>query len=207
MYNFFINKRGIKMKKIILLGLAALSTFTITGCDAIKDFLNMEKEYKCTDFKALLADRKLSFTDNKAVATSEKGEEKTTLTYTYNADKKEWEYPYTLLSIEMTGYTDLDVISHIKSCELAAALIEKKVDDVFKFYANKDSYRITGEYKTDSQQNKIEYKYRSDGLITSKYEKVTDLDKIESVETKVSYVYSKESKAASSSSSPASSIE
>lgn len=195
------------MKKIILLGLAALSTFTITGCDAIKDFLNMEKEYKCTDFKALLADRKLSFTDNKAVATSEKGEEKTTLTYTYNADKKEWEYPYTLLSIEMTGYTDLDVISHIKSCELAAALIEKKVDDVFKFYANKDSYCITGEYKTDSQQNKIEYKYRSDGLITWKYEKATDLDKIESVETKVSYVYSKESKAASSSSSPASSIE
>ena len=193
------------MKKILVLGLAAMSTFALTGCDAIKDFLNMEKEYTCTDFKALLADRKLSFTDNKAVATIDKDGETSTTTYTYNADEKTWEYPYTMTilgeTIDMTGSTDLDVISHIKSCELAAALIEKKVDDIFKFYANKDSYRITGEYKTDSQQNKIEYKYRSDGLITSRYEKTTDLNQISSKETKITYAYSKVSKDAASSAS------
>jgi len=182
------------MKKILAFGLAILGTMSLTGCDTIKELFSGEKAYTYNDFKALLADRKLAFTNTKAVAKIDKDGKESEVKYTYNKDEKAWEYPYTTTilgeTIESTGSTQLDVISDAKSCELAAALINKKTDDLFKFYVKNDAYRITADYKTDDRQITLEYKYRADGLIVSKYEKNTNLESITATETKTTYTYS-----------------
>ena len=123
------------MKKILLFGLTALSTFALMGCDMIAGLF--EKSYNYNDFKALLADRKLSWKVTKG-----------------------------------------------------SAEIDKDVNDLFKFYAKGDAYRITAEYKTDDEQIKLEYKYGADGLVTYRYNKTTDLKSVKTTEKKINYTYS-----------------
>lgn len=68
------------MKKILVFGLTALSTFALMDCDMITGLF--EKSYNYNDFKALLADRKLSFKATKATAEIDKDGEKSTINYT-----------------------------------------------------------------------------------------------------------------------------
>ena len=182
------------MKKVLLLGFAAMATFALTGCDAIKSFISGEKSYTYNDYKALLADRKLAFTNTKATSTTDKDGKKTERNYTYDKDDKEWKYTYktTVLGeeIDMDGSTQLDIVSEIKTFDLTCALLNKKADDIFKFYAKNDSYRITGEYKTDDVQISLEYKYRADGLVTNKFEKSTNLNSVTTTETTITFTYS-----------------
>jgi hypothetical protein len=174
------------MKKILVFGLTALSTFALMGCDMIAGLF--EKSYNYNDFKALLADRKLSFKATKATAEIDKDGDKSTINYTYKDG--EWKYKSTILSSEVELTETLDVVSDAKTCELAAALVDKDVDDLFKFYAKGDAYRITAEYKTDDEQIKLEYKYGADGLVTYRYTKNTDLSSVKTTEKKINYTYS-----------------
>ncbi len=174
------------MKKILVFGLAALSTFALMGCDMITGLF--EKSYNYNDFKALLADRKLSFKATKATAEIDKDGDKSTINYTYKDG--EWKYTSTILSAEVELTETLDVVSDAKACELAAALVDKDVNDLFKFYAKGDAYRITAEYKTDDEQIKLEYKYGADGLVTYRYNKNTDLKSVKTTEKKINYTYS-----------------
>jgi len=68
--------------------------------------------------------------------------------------------------------------------------VDKNVDELFKFYAKGDAYRITAEYKTDKEQIKLEYKYGADGLVTYRYNKNTDLSSVTTTEKKINYTYS-----------------
>jgi hypothetical protein len=174
------------MKKILVFGLTALSTFALMGCDMITGLF--EKSYNYNDFKALLADRKLSFKATKATAEIDKDGDKSTINYTYKDG--EWKYKSTVLSAEVELTETLDVVSDAKTCELAAALVDKNVDELFKFYAKGDAYRITAEYKTDEEQIKLEYKYGADGLVTYRYNKNTDLKSVKTTEKKINYTYS-----------------
>lgn len=174
------------MKKILVFGLTALSTFALMGCDMITGLF--EKTYNYNDFKALLADRKLSFKATKATAEIDKDGDKSTINYTYKDG--EWKYKSTILSAEVELTETLDVVSDAKSCELAAALVDKDVNDLFKFYAKGDAYRITAEYKTDDEQIKLEYKYGADGLVTYRYNKNTDLKTVKTTEKTINYTYS-----------------
>lgn len=174
------------MKKILVFGLTALSTFALMGCDMIAGLF--EKSYNYNDFKALLADRKLSFKATKATAEIDKDGDKSTINYTYKDG--EWKYKSTILSAEVELTETLDVVSDAKTCELAAALVDKNVDELFKFYAKGDAYRITAEYKTDEEQIKLEYKYGADGLVTYRYNKNTDLKSVKTTEKKINYTYS-----------------
>lgn len=174
------------MKKILIFGLTALSTFALMGCDMITGLF--EKSYNYNDFKALLADRKLSFKATKATAEIDKDGDKSTINYTYKDG--EWKYKSTILSAEVELTETLDVVSDAKTCELAAALVDKNVDELFKFYAKGDAYRITAEYKTDEEQIKLEYKYGADGLVTYRYNKTTDLKSVTTTEKKINYTYS-----------------
>lgn len=174
------------MKKILVFGLTALSTFALMGCDMITGLF--EKSYNYNDFKALLADRKLSFKATKATAEIDKDGDKSTINYTYKDG--EWKYTSTILSAEVELTETLDVVSDAKACELAAALVDKNVDELFKFYAKGDTYRITAEYKTDDEQIKLEYKYGADGLVTYRYNKNTDLKSVKTTEKKINYTYS-----------------
>lgn len=174
------------MKKILIFGLTALSTFALMGCDMITGLF--EKSYNYNDFKALLADRKLSFKVTKATAEIDKDGDKSTINYTYKDG--EWKYKSTILSAEVELTETLDVVSDAKTCELAAALVDKNVDELFKFYAKGDAYRITAEYKTDEEQIKLEYKYGADGLVTYRYNKTTDLKSVTTTEKKINYTYS-----------------
>lgn len=174
------------MKKILVFGLTALSAFALMGCDMITGLF--EKSYNYNDFKALLADRKLSFKATKATAEIDKDGDKSTINYTYKDG--EWKYTSTILSAEVELTETLDVVSDAKACELAAALVDKNVDELFKFYAKGDAYRITAEYKTDDEQIKLEYKYGADGLVTYRYNKNTDLESVKTTEKKINYTYS-----------------
>lgn len=174
------------MKKILVFGLTALSTFALMGCDMITGLF--EKSYNYNDFKALLADRRLSFKATKATAEIDKDGDKSTINYTYKDG--EWKYKSTILSAEVELTETLDVVSDAKTCELAAALVDKNVDELFKFYAKGDAYRITAEYKTDEEQIKLEYKYGADGLVTYRYNKNTDLKSVKTTEKKINYTYS-----------------
>ena len=174
------------MKKILLIGLTAMSTFALMGCDMITGLF--EKSYNYNDFRALLADRKLVTEAKKA--TAEIDQDGTRFTRNYTLKDGEWKYTSSVVGVDVELSDTLDVISDAKSCELAAALLDKKVDDLFKFYAKGDAYRITAEYKTDSEQIKMEYKYRNDGLATYRYRKNTDLKSVETTERTVTYTYS-----------------
>ena len=173
------------MKKILLLGLTALSTFALMGCDMITGLF--EKSYNYNDFRALLADRKLSWKVTKATAEIDRDGEKSTINYTYKDGA--WTYKEEILGIEYDSTETLDVINDVQQCEVASVL-GKKVDDLFKFYATNNSYHITAEYKTDDEQIKLEYKYREDGLVTYRYRKNTDLSSVKSTERKINYSYS-----------------
>lgn len=174
------------MKKILLFGLTAMSTFALMGCDMITGLF--EKSYNYNDFRALLADRKLVTEAKKATAEIDQDGTKSTKNYTLKDG--EWKYTTTIVGVEVENSDVLDVVSDAKGCELAAALLNKKVDDLFKFYAKGDAYRITAEYKTDSEQIKLEYKYRNDGLVTYRYTKNTDLQSVKATEKTITYTYS-----------------
>ena len=66
------------MKKILLFGLTAMSTFALMGCDMITGLF--EKSYNYNDFKALLADRKLTTDAKKATAEIDQDGTKSTKT-------------------------------------------------------------------------------------------------------------------------------
>ena len=175
------------MKKILLFGLTALSTFALMGCDMITGLF--EKSYNYNDFKALLADRKISWKVTKGSAEIDKDGEKSIRNYTYKDG--EWKYTESVLGVTDVELTEtLDVVSDAKACEVAAALVDKDVNDLFKFYAKGDAYRITAEYKTDDEQIKLEYKYGADGLVTYRYNKTTDLKSVKTTEKKINYTYS-----------------
>ena len=181
------------MKKVLLLGLTMFGVVALTGCEQINALLSGEKQYNYADFKALLADRKLSFDVTKATASIDEDGVKSTIDYTYNPDTEAWDYTYfdEDFQVQMNGTAYLDIVSDIKTCELAAGLVNSKVDNMFKFYAAKKAYRFTGLYETSNEKVNIEYKFGEDGLRKSTYIKNTDLNAVKSKETKESYVYSK----------------
>lgn len=173
------------MKKLLAIGLSLIGLMSITACDKIADFINMEKSYKYDDFKAMLADRKLSFDKNKCIAIIDVDGEQSSREYFYIDNL--WRYQ----EGSFVYNVHLDVINDAIDCEMAAAFLNKKVDQVFKFYATKNTYRIVGENKTDAEQNTMEYKFGEDGLRTTTYEKHVDLAAIKTSETKTNYTYSK----------------
>lgn len=179
------------MKKLLLIGLAALGVVALSGCDMIQNLISGEKEYNYADFKALLADRKLSFDATKCTSEIDVDGEKETREYTYDADDDTWRYSYKEAGIDWNGTRALDLVGQIQSLEFSVALLNKKVDDLCKFYATSDSYRYTATYESKSTKAEAEYKFGKDGLMTYSYEKNTDLDAIKSTITKETFSYSK----------------
>ena len=179
------------MKKVLALGLAMFGALTLSGCDAIKDALNLERSYNYNDYRAMLADRDLSFTVTKCESEIDTDGEKETRSYTWDASEQEWQYKSSILGIEYTNSdSSLMLVPQVKSCQLASAMLEKDVDELFKFYAKKDSYRITASYKTDDEQIEMEAKFNGSGLATYARTKTTDLNSIKSVVKVQTYSYS-----------------
>ena len=178
------------MRKVLLLGLTLFGTVALTGCDAISGLFSGEKQYKYDDFKALLADRKLSFTATRATSVLEENGVKTSVEYTYSALNGEWEGTRKEGGIRLKT---LDIVNEVKSYDILAALADKKVDDIYGFYAKEKSYRITlkVEYKENGVniRGEAEYKYGEDGLKTYSHEKKTDLDAVETTEEKETFEY------------------
>ena len=181
------------MKKVLLIGLSLFGAVMLTGCDKLNSLISGEKEYKYDDFKALLADRKLSFSKTKATAVVDTDGDKSTREYTYNSEDEVWECTYQDGSDTVTDYKKLDIVSQIKNYDLTAALLNKKADDIFTFYATNNSYRITFTYekKHDAVPFRAEgeYKFGADGLQTYSREKIINLDAVTSTETTITYTY------------------
>ena len=182
------------MKKLLLVGLAMLGATCLTGCDMINSLISGEKEYQYDDFKVLLADRKLSFSAKKCSVIVDTEGKKESKEYTYDSEDNTWVYEYEKEvlgeKIKLTDSRTLDVTSYVKTCDVTAAFLNKKVGDVFKFYATGDSYRITGTYKDSDTQAEVEYKFGKDGLMTSSVEKSTDLNEVKSETKKETFNYS-----------------
>ena len=186
------------MKKILLVALAAFGVFSLTSCEAIEGIINQiggEKDYNYDDFRALLADRKLVFDATKCSCSIDTDGTKTSKEYTYDTGDKIWKYTYedTIVgvSITRTEERDLDVVNLTKSCGTTAALLNKTVDSLFKFYATSDAYRIVATYKDSSEQVEEEYKFRSDGLLTYCHKKETNLSSVTTKEETSTFSYSK----------------
>lgn len=180
------------MKKLLFVGLAALGTFTLTGCQFLDNIIDTEQSYSNADYKVMLAERDLKFDYTKATATFDVDGEKSTREYTYDKDDATWKYPDTIevlgVEIESDSSEGLDIVSDIKSFEVLGALFSNvKVT----YYAKKTSYRITATYRDDSSDIEAEYKYGSNGLRTSSYTKKTNLTTVKATKTTVTYSYSK----------------
>ena len=190
------------MKKVFLLGMVMLGTVALTGCEMIEgllkggeDLINEKKDYKYDDFVVEIADDDFSFTYTKCKAVIEENGEKSEVEYTYNKEDNIWYYEYEKESSSgettyVTNYDRLDVVNFTKSCKLAAGLLDKDVDNVFKFSKSKTGYVITGNYKDKKQQVEAEYIFGTDGLMTSRNEKNTDLNSVKAETKKVTYSYS-----------------
>ena len=170
------------MKKVLMVALVAFGTMALTGCEMIEGLLKGEKQYNYDDFRALLADKNFSYDVTKCHAVTKNGED--TSTKDYVLIEGVW------TEDGGTRTETLDIIPDVKSCELAAAFLEKKVDSVFKFYASNKDFRITAEYKNSNEQTEIEYKYNKDGLATYRYSKNTNLSSVTSTVKTVEYSYS-----------------
>lgn len=176
------------MKKVLLLGLALLGTVVLIGCDSSSG----EKEYNYNDFKSLLAERKLSFTAEKATAKikiDNKDEE--TREYTLDKENSMWRYSYYDEDLQITVNKDcqLDVISQVQTCERGADALHVKVGELYKFYATSNSYRIVGKGGGNVYKTEVEYKYQEDGLKISEYIKTTDLKENKSTEETYKFTY------------------
>ena len=135
-----------------------LGVITLTGCDAIKDALNLERQYNYNDYRAMLADRKLEFTVTKCESEIDTDGEKETRSYTWNAEKQEWQYIETIIGVEYTtSDSSLMLIPQVKSCEVAAAVLEKDVNDLYL-------RKLIEQIKID-QINAITYVFQNDKVM------------------------------------------
>ena len=173
------------MKKLSLMGLSLFGVVALTGCDWINKITNPEKSYNYNDYKVLLADRHITTDKTKAIEIRDVDGAKTSHNYTYKASDEIWEE-------EGGGVAWLNIIPEVITCELAAAFYEKTVDEIFDFYATNDSYRVTGEYKTETEQVNLEMKYNSEGLKVYAYTKTTNLQTVSSSVRTSTYTYSVE---------------
>ena len=170
------------MKKVLMVALVAFGTMALSGCEMIEGLLKGEKQYNYDDFRALLADKNFSYDVTKCHAVTKKGDN--TSTKDYVLIEGVWKEE------DGTGSETLDIIPDVKSCQLAAAMLDKNVDSLFKFYASNKDFRITASYKNSSEQTEIEYKYDKNGLATYRYSKNTDLSSVSSTVKTVEYSYS-----------------
>ena len=140
-----------------------------------------------------LADRKPSANKTKCSAELDTDGDKSTREYTYDSENKTWSGTYQENGYEVTEYVVLDLVTEVKGFELAATLLNKKVDNIFKFYATSKAYRITYSYEKKDDavpfRTEGEYKYGEDGLQTYSREKIINLDAITSTETTINYSY------------------
>ena len=191
------------MKKAFLLGATLLATFCLTGCDMIEgllqggqDLLNDKKQFKYDDFVVEIADDDFSFDYTKCTGTIDYDGKKSVIEYTYQEESGKWVYEETKKGsdgepVTVMNYETFDVVSYTKSCPVTAALINEKVDTVYKFYTSKNGYEITYSYKNTEMQIEGEFSYNKQGLLTSSNEKQTDLKSVEAKIKKATYSYSK----------------
>ena len=182
------------MKKSFLLGVTLLAAFTLTGCEYIEgllqggqDLLNEKKQFKYDDFVVEIADDDFSFDYTKCTATIENDGIKSVIEYTYDAENSKWVHE----EEDKKSYETFDVVTYTKNCQVSAALIGEKVDNVYKFYTSKNGYSITYSYKSTEVQVEGEFNYNKQGLVTSSNEKQTNLKSVEAKTKKATYSYSK----------------
>lgn len=182
------------MKKILLVGLAALGMMSLTGCEMIQGLINGEKKYNEADFKVLIADKHFAFSVTKCHGVRDVNGEKTERDYTYDSSDGAWHYTYMEniggTEFEAEGSLYLDVINDVKDCDSISKLVKQSVDSIFKFYTTKDGFKITANYQTDDQKTELKFLYNSDGLATSRYSKTTFLDSVKSTEKTETFTYS-----------------
>ena len=194
MYLLNHNKEVQNMKKLLVLCATAMGVLALTGCEYINqlgDLLGGESKYNYDDYRIMLADRSFSTNNTKCHLELDVDGTKSEDEYNYDAESKTWKDGN-------SSNRPTDIISEVKSCALAAALLEKEIDELFKFYASTSSYRITAKYKDSSSNIELEYKYGADGWVTYRKTKSTDLDSIQSVVKVAKYTYSRAVEASSS---------
>ena len=179
------------MKKIVLVAMAALGTFTLTGCDFIQNLTDPEKTYSLSDYRALLAERDFKghdYTTAKVEGTTKAvdkdAEEKETVVYTWNQETNYWdpdeEHP--TQDFELSLLSKKTVVEQVK-------LIETAGD--YTFYARKSSYRIEYSVTEAGQSMKFEWKYDSKGLIFEVNAEIKDNNELSSGYAHIKVTYSK----------------
>lgn len=189
-----MKKEVLNMKKVLMVALIAFGTMALTGCEMIQSLLKGEKQYNNADFKVLIADADLSFSYTKCKGIRTVNDKESERNYTYDSSDKAWHYTY-MESIggtefEAEGSVYLDIKNDLIECDLAAKLVKKSVDSIFKFYTTKEGYRMTADYQNEEQKTELEYIYNKNGLVTYRYSKNTNLSTVNATVKKETFTYS-----------------
>ncbi len=189
-----MKKEVLNMKKVLMVALMAFGTMALTGCEMIQSLLKGEKQYNNADFKVLIADADLSFSYKTCKGVRTVNDKESERNYTYNSSDKAWHYTY-MESIggtefEAEGSVYLDIKNDLIECDLAAKLVKKSVDSIFKFYTTKEGYKMTADYQSEEQKTELEYIYNKNGLVTYRYSKNTNLSTVNATVKKETFTYS-----------------
>ena len=174
------------MKKL-LTSFVLFGALAMTSCSVINNIIDPEKEYTLDNFKTLLAERKLStavpYSKVKleiSGVTASNEEKSETREYTYDGTK--W------VGESETDYVELVVMNYLGLVEAVQEMSKDYAKDA-KFYARKDSYRMT--YVSESSTAKIEFewKYNEKGFMNEANLKGVDKEAIKSATENVKLTY------------------
>lgn len=164
------------MKKLMILSLVALGTISLSACS----LLDFEKSYSFSDYKSLVAERGLSEDSHGGYtkATQKLTVDGTTVTteFVWSDSVSKWVEE----DDENSAMNNQNIVIDLKTLDITAVLMGGEVDEVFKLYAKKASYRIVGggtveettveldgvSYNVDGHKYEVELKYDEYGMTT-----------------------------------------
>lgn len=172
------------MKRLLLISLVALGTFTMSGCQMIENVIDPEKDYTLDSFKTLLAERKLSenvpyqkVTMKNSLTTSSNEKKESEKEYVYDNESKKWEDE---TDIYLTVLSDLSLIASIKSITSSTS---------YKFYARKNKYRVNRVVNEPEGKLTCDWQFNEKGFMFQADLEYVNKDAIESTTQKTTFTY------------------
>ena len=177
-------------RRIILSCFATLAVFAMAACSTI------ERSYDYQGYKKMLEKREFIVEETKAVAEITTDGVKSTIEYTYDAEESmRWVGTYIEEEdgeeVEIKTYQPLNLKDYVSALPGTAIFLKRDVDDIFRFYAKKDEYRITIKNQTEDGLQTGESRYNKDGLCIYSYSALKDKNGLIKNEETINYSYSK----------------
>ena len=151
------------MKKTTFVCLIAVGLFSLSAC-------SKERTFKYERYQNMLAKKEFFPKETKVHVDIDINGEKTTEELTYSVKEGRWIGTVVEKNddeeIETTIYKALNIIPYVSTLYGNAEYLNKDVDDIYKFYASKEEYRIVNKIAIKETTSEGEIKFNKDGLAT-----------------------------------------